>query len=801
MVRKALLLIVFISIYGGVYAQFSSVTISGQVKNSKDTIVSFVNIQLFKWQDSSYVAGTISDENGRFSLPNIFPAEYYILFSLPGHDTLKQTIFVGTLSEFIDLGIIKINPRVTEFSSFKVSGKKNIEFEQPEKKTFTPDKNISQTGGSVLQIMQNLPGVTIQDGKIMIRGSDKVIILIDGKQTALTGMGGQANLDNIPASSVERIEIINNPSSRYDANGNAGIINIILKKGKKEGFHGKAGLSTGLGALWIKKENLPNIRQQYSMTPKLNPTFGFNYRTKKINVFFQGDLFYNPTLNKNEFITRTYDSGLVIKQQTKRNRNTSVGTVRAGFDYDINKSNLFSFSTLFSSEKILDNGDQPFFNENLTDRRRLWQFVENEIKTTATTLASFNHKYSQPGRHLNISLAYTFHRENERYDFTNILPTYTGYDAFHFISNEHVFEAALDYIKPLKFGRVEMGGKYRKRYIPTNMQFFPGLNSPLDSSAGGQAQYNEDIPAIYSNYAFENKKLELEAGLRLEYVKVQYIIPQGHPTYSSNGYNYIKPFPNLRFAYKFDKRNKFSLSFNQRVDRPEEFDIRIFPKYDDAEIIKVGNPALKPQFTSTIEIAYKHIREASSLYTSIYYRISEGTITRIASVVPPNTTIYSVMQNAGKSYQTGLEILYSFKIKKWFTCNSSATVYNNTINSFSIENKYPISHQYTSQTEKLYSGNFKINTLFDLKKTLSIQVTGIYLAPDLIPQGRIGQRFSLDAGLKRVIQGGKGEIFANATDLLNTMVIRKDIQGVGFNYSSRDYYETQVIRLGYNYKF
>ena len=139
--------------------------------------------------------------------------------------------------------------------------------------------------------MQNLPGVTVQDGKVQLRGNDKVTILIDGKQTAMTGFGNQTGLDNIPASSIERIEIINNPSSKYDANGNAGIINIIMKKNKQEGFNGKVGFTTGLGALWVRKENLPTIRPQYTFTPKVNPSLSLNYRKEKINIFFKRTIY------------------------------------------------------------------------------------------------------------------------------------------------------------------------------------------------------------------------------------------------------------------------------------------------------------------------------------------------------------------------------------------------------------------------------------------------------------------------------------------------------------------------------
>ena len=670
-----------------------------------------------------------------------------------------------------------------------------------DKKTFNVSDNISQTGASVMDAMKNLPGVTVQDGKVQLRGSDKIAVLVDGKQTALTGMGSQSGLDNIPASAIERIEIINNPSSKYDANGNAGIINIIYKKEKKEGLNGKIGMTAGAGALWVKQENYQTIRPQYTATPKLNPSISLNYRKNKVNVFLQADNLYTKTLNKNEFVDRYYDNGTVVKQQTVRNRTTNVVTGRTGFDYYVNDYNTINASVLFSSEKILDNGDEPFFNNDLSRRQRLWRFIEDELKTTATASVGWQHKFKQPGRSLSVSGNYTYHRENEQYFFTNILPTYTGLDSFKLLSDEHVADFSADYVQPLKYGRIEGGLKFRYRYIPINMRFIPGLNSPLDTNAGGWANYTETIPALYGNYVFENKKFELEAGVRVEYVAVQYDVNPNHNTYKSDGYNYTQPFPNLRLAYKLNDKNRISFFYNRRVDRPNEVDIRIFPKYDDAEIIKVGNPALAPQFTNSLELGYKTSWGNGYFYSAAYHKIMDATITRIASVVPGSTLIYNIFQNAGRSYNTGLEMLLSYNIGKKVVLSLNATGYRNEIEAFTVVNKYPQQNTFTAAKQEMFSGNVKLNGLFHLPYKTDAQLTAIYLAPDIIPQGKIYSRFSIDMGVKKAVQKGKGELFLNATDIANTLRIKKQVQGDRFNYLSTDYYETQVFRVGYNYKF
>jgi outer membrane receptor protein involved in Fe transport len=784
------------------FSQNKGVTISGLIKDKANkSALSYVNVVLKTEKDSAFVTGTVSNEEGRFTLSNVIPNNYYFEISFIGYVTKRQSIYVGSLSEFLDVSTIDLEEDIKTLGEVVVSAKQDEVGGKMDKKSFKVEDNISQSGGSVLQTMQNLPGVTVQDGKVQLRGNDKVTVLIDGKQTALTGFGSQSGLDNIPASAIEKIEIINNPSSKYDANGNAGIINIVMKKNKQEGFNGKVGFTTGLGSLWVRQENLPTIRPQYQFTPKINPSLSLNYRKKKINVFFQADNLYTQTLNKNEFVTRTYDDGTIINQQLKRNRNTNFFTSKTGFDWSINQNNTLTISALFGSEKIIDRGDQPFFNADNTVRKRLWQFLENELKTTVMATAAYQHKFKQAGHLLNIGFNYTFHREDEKYFYDNYLPTTTGTDAFKLLSDEQVYDFNFDYIKPLKYGRIETGVKLRNRNIPTNMQFIPGVNSVLDTSAGGWATYKELIPAVYGNYIFENKKWEAELGLRIEYVKIQYDVNPNHNTYKSDGYNYTQPFPNARLAYKINDRNKISFFYNRRVDRPNEVDIRIFPKYDDAEIIKVGNPALRPQFTNSFELGYKTSWDKGYFYSAAYHRFADGTITRISSIAPNSNLIYAIFQNAGRSYNTGLEIVLTQEVAKWYSFNLNLNGYHNQINAFSVENKYPVPNTFSADKQEIISGNIKLNNTFHLPKNFDAQLTAIYLAPDIIPQGKIAQRFSLDLGIKKSLQKGKGELFLNATDILNTMIIKKEIQGQGFKYISTDYYETQVIRLGYNYKF
>lgn len=786
------------------WSQTQNITVSGKIidANLKDPLA-YVNVVLKETNtNNNIVAGVITNDEGIFTLENISSANYTIEVSFIGYKSYTNTVYVGENSKYLDLGTIALEEDVSQLDEVVITSKKEAIGSKMDKKTYAVSANISQGGGTVLQSLKNLPGITTQEGKVQLRGSDKVLVLIDGKQTAITGFGNQNGLDNIPASAIERIEIINNPSSKYDANGNAGIINIILKKESQNGFNGTLGLTTGLGALWERKENLPGIRPQYKMTPKINPSVALNYRKEKINFFLQADNLYTETLNKNEFTTRSYDDGTVINQQLKRNRNTNFFTSKAGLDWFMNDNNTLTVSGLFSKESIKDYGDQPFYNQQLTEQLRLWQFLEDEVLTAAMFSANFEHKFSQPGHKLNASFNYTFDREDEKYFFTNTTPSFVEEESFFLIADQKVVDVALDYSKPLKHGLLETGFKFRNRVIPTDMQFNPSNeNSVLDTGADGKAEYKEIIPAVYANYTYETENWEAEAGLRVEYVNLEYQVDPNHNTYQSDGYNYFQPFPNARISYKINDKNRLSAFYNRRVDRPDEVDIRIFPKYDDAEIIKVGNPALNPQFTNSFELGYKNQWNKGYLYTALYHRITDGTITRIATTEGDSNLIYNVSHNAGNSFNTGVEIVVDKKLSDIWSANLNMNGYYNKIDAFSVLNKYPVENTISIPQQTAYSGNIKLNVSAKLPKEIEAQLTSIYLAPDIIPQGKIKSRFSIDFGIKKPIQNNKGELFLNATDLFNTLVIKKEVNGETFNYTSDDYYETQVIRLGYKYKF
>jgi outer membrane receptor protein involved in Fe transport len=798
-----LVLALLVPAFLGAQSSSTGVTVFGRVQDAATKApIPFLTVQLRAEKDSAFVAGRLTDGTGAFTFAGLKKGVYLLDARLIGFEPLRQRVLVGELSAFLDLGVLPMVAVTRTLSEVVVTTKADEVASAMDRKSYSVTENTGQAGGSVLQAMSTLPGVTVgQDGKLQLRGSDKVAVLIDGKQTALTGVGSQTGLENLPASAVERIEIINNPSAKYDANASAGIINLILKKEDQDGINGRIGMMAGAGALWEKQANLPSVGPQFRYTPKWNPSFALNRRAGATNSFVSGDWLYAPTLNKNEFATRRYDDGSVITQQIRRNRRTDYATLNAGVDHAFDAQNTLTVSGLFNREKILDDGDNPYFRNGFSDRYRLWEFLEDEVKYTAFATAVFTHRFREPGHTLLLTSNYSFHREDEKYFFTNTLPARTGQDSFALLSDEHVVDLNADYTRPLRQGRVEAGFKGRYRSIPVNMRFFPGPQSPIDAGAGGWADYRELIPALYTNYVFEGPRIELEGGLRVESVHVDYDVNPDHNTYKSDGYQYFQPFPNVRAAYKFDDANKLSLFFSRRVDRPNEVDIRIFPKYDEPELIKVGNPALQPQFTTSVDLGFKSGWAQGSLYTALYHRVIDATITRIATQAPGSTLLYNVFQNAGRSWNTGAELVWQQTLTDRVALTANANVYQNTVAAFTVVNRYPVPVTFAAPRQEMVSGNVKLNVSLKAPGDWETRVSTVYLAPDLLPQGRIASRTSLDVGLKRNVLRGRGEIVISATDLLNTMQIRRSIRGTGFRLESTDYLETQVVRVGYSWKF
>lgn len=798
-------LFIILMLCGWCTTVYGQSVVSGRVidKTSKSPL-EYVSIAVVN-HAGTFVRGVVTNTHGRFTVNDLKKGSYRFRFSCVGYRTDSLKVNIGEVNHIYDMGTIPVSEEVASIGEVVVEGQANMVSGKLEKKTFNVVDNIAQAGGSVLEVMRNLPGVTVdREGKVFLRGSDKVVVLIDGQQSSLTGFGNQKGLDNISAAHVDRIEVINNPSAKYDAQGMAGIINIIYKEEKKEGLNGEAGFNFGLGELTKRKDNLPDIMDKYSFTPKYSPSVNLNYRTNKINLFLQSDAMFRKKVNSNEFTTRRYTNGSRdLLSQFLENREQQQYTVKLGLDWWMGKNDQLTFFALFEDEYHIDRGHVPYDYLDGGGRKRFWTWAEDERTWAMNYQAAYKHQFAQAGHVLEASFLYTHGVEDEVFPFTDLSEFRNSTDETRLVAKEKIAALKVDYVKPLFNGRLEAGTKMQWRSIPITYNLFPGENSILDPNLGRWSDYQEDIYAWYANYVFESKYVDVEAGVRAEKAVTDYRVDPMNQYYKSErADSRLNLFPNVRISFRLTDAHKISLFYNRRVDRPGEFDLRPFPKYDDPEILKTGNPYLKPQFTEVMEMAYKASWNSGSLFLAGYYKTIRDPFTRVYVRDPYQWDVLNgVTQNLGRGKNYGLEVVLEQQITKKWNVNAGFNWYKNVIGAFDGEILYPTKQSFSFEETKGNTWNVKLNTSLKVTQSLDVQGAYIYYAKDVIPQGVIDGRGSLDIGLRKKALDGRLEFSLSATDLLNTFQMRQTVDGQEFTMHKANYYETQVVTCGLKYRF
>ena len=783
----------------------SNATISGQVisTETKETVpYAMVAVRTL---ENDIVNGGITLEDGSFVINGVDKGKYLVSVSCLGYEQYEVEILVGELNQHYDIGKIQLANSDTELNEVIVSG--NRLNGQPEEKIYDMRDNIAQSGGTVMDAMKAMPGVTFsQDGKLVLRGSDKVIVLMDGKQSSLTGFGNQKGLDNIPAANIERIEIINNPSAKYDARGMAGIVNIIYKKDKQKGLHGDVGFAYGLGALAKRRADLPTELGSFSPTPKYIPSVDLHYEREKIGMFLQSEVLFQQKLPNNEFTTRNYNDGRVIVSQVPENRVQDHYILKAGMDYRLNDNNIITFSGIYDWENHVDTAQVVYLNELDGSRNRYITWNEEEITGYMNFTTQYEHKFRQAGHTLHASLLYAKGWEDETYYINDSSALRAnGREVTNILATEHTSSIMVDYVKPLKAGRVEAGSKFQLRYLPVEYTQQRGVNSILFDGLGNWTKWGESIYAVYGNWVRERDNHDIEAGLRTEYTTVYYDMDTANAYYKQDDtYDYLKLFPMVRVGYKVNERNKISLYFNQRVDRPGEPELRMYAKSDDHELIKVGNPYLRPQYTRSMEVAYKTSWNNGSMMVSLYHRAIQDPYMRLYARDTTQTdydVVLKIYANTGEAANDGVEVIFNQAISDFWKLSGNINYYRNKIFGYAGKLLFPYEHAYTIDETTDNTWDIKLINTFTLLKDMQIQLTGLYMAPKNIPQGRQLSRSSIDVGLNKKLWKGKAEITLSATDIFNKYGIRQNVKGEGFDALYENYYETQVVRLGLKYRF
>ena len=783
------------------------ITISGRVTEADtDLPLAFATATINEITSGTLVSGAVCDAEGRFALIGMFQGEYTISISYVGFEEHRQNLLVGELNENFDLGNIRLFPSSESLEEVSVSAQKSNVSTELDRFIYDAEDMLAQSGGSVLDAMKTMPGVTVdQEGKVILRGSDKVVVLIDGKQSSLTGFGNQKGLDNIPVANVDRIEIINNPSAKYDARGMAGIINIIYKKEKEEGFNGDVGFAYGIGALTKPKADLPTQLGSYSANSKYIPSLNMNYRRNKVNFFLQSEAMFLNQLPNNEFTTRYYEDGRITASQVPENRTQQHYIIKGGVDFLFNEKNTLTLSGIYDWESHVDTSQVPYIDMLSGERYRYIAWNEEEVTGYMNYAATYKHKFAQAGHELDISAQYTKGWEDETYYLHDSSSVRQGEDVTNILATEHTTNLQLDYTKPLKSGRLEAGSKIQRRRLPVEFTVWPGENSVIYPGLGSWSDWGENIYAAYANYVYELTHLDVEAGIRAEQTNVFYNIDPANIYYDQNdAYDYFKLFPSIRLSYKINQHHRLSAFYNKRIDRPGEPELRIFAKSDDQELLKVGNPYLRPQYTQSFELAYRLKWESGMVLLSGYYKLIDDPYMRIYTEDTTNVSydvIVKTYANTGSAQNTGLELVFSQQILEIWKLSGNANIYRNSIDAYEGSLLFPYPHTFAIISSAENTWDAKLSNTFSINDNLELQLTAVYYAPKNIAQGRQLSRSSIDFGITHKLFEGKGEISFSASDIFNNFGIRQEIYGDGFTAVYENYYETQVFRVGLKYKF
>lgn len=737
-------------------------------------------------KNNNFITGVISSDDGSFQLLTTENDSITLVVRYVGYETIARPLYISG-DRILNLGDINIVPSASEMATVTVTGKPEERTESLETKTYQIENNIASTGGTILDMLQTIPGLNVDtEGNIKLRGSNKIGFYIDNKPSALLGAGRTATLKQIPASSIEKIEVITNPSARYDPDGMAGIINIIFKEEKREGFNGEAGFTFGWNDIFL-------------------PSVSVNYRKKNINLFGNFDGIWKEFQNNNRLTTRTNNqTGEVQKQWYMTMEPVDAKIYRTGVDYFFgkNQNNQLTFYWQYLDEYEENNGYvkyRDFSADGEWQSGKLRNLRELEYNDVMDFALEYKRLLNKPGKELNSGIIYSSAHEQEIYYFNEnildnndniiaekILDEKTDLDNFN--STWNIFA---DYVQPFgDNGKVEAGYKSIIREINLDHLWYD-LASGSDILLSGRNYryiYNEQIHSIYGVMTNAAKKVNYELGLRLEQVFTNSQEDSSQYTFENN---YFRIYPSLKLGYTFSESHQLLFSYSGRVNRPDFEQLNLIPKFVDPLNLTAGNPELDPEYVHSLELGYKKQWEIGYVQIAGFYKDIRKPIFETVEVDTSGVATYTP-RNFDKGYNGGAEILAGFNLFKWWEINGSCTWFRNGLAE---------SDKYGTPERTDYSWNAKLSSQNNIGNSWKFQADGWYNAPLITPQGKILEEYTLDVALNKTFLKGKCEVSLRVTDLFNTLDRKEEFTADDYNITLADNYETRFFYVGIKYKF
>ncbi|WP_338792872.1 TonB-dependent receptor [Bernardetia sp. MNP-M8] len=715
-------------------AQEQKTTVFGKLVEAESAQpVPYATVALYVPNTNELITGITSDEEGKFSISTT-KTDFYVKISFMGYETKTLTEF--TISEGnANLGTISLAPDTQLLNQIVVEGETSKMVFQLDKRVFNVGKDLSTTGGSALDVLNNVPSVNVNiEGEVSLRGSGGVQILINGKPSILAD-GGNA-LGTITADMIESIEVITNPSAKYEASGTSGILNIILKKEEKKGWNGSISANTG-------------IPDNHSIGGSINR------RTEKFNLFTQFGAGYRSIPTQNETRSLNLLNGQTILSDGEEFRNETFFNITLGTDYHLNKYNVFTLSGNIAYE-IEDqpsetnfsflNGEQQLVsrwrrNETTEATNPKWQYEFNWTKTFKNN-EEHTFQVSALGSSFGKDLSSLFidtTLEGENVDSNQLTAT-------TFQQTDYTFKA--DYVNPLSENyTIETGALYVINDVGNNFEVQDFVNGEYVDNLDftNNFEWNQKVLGVYATGAFESEIWGVKAGLRVENTDLQTLLTT---TNQSNSQNFTNLFPSLHTSYKASENLSLQAGYSRRIFRPRLWDLNPFFNIRNNFNIRTGNPNLQPEFTDSYELTSIYEIGEASMSSSVYHRYTTDVVERISSF--EDNVTYTTPQNIGTNAVVGFETNGKYSPMKWLT-------FNGNFNYSYFDRKGVFESQNFDFTGNRWS--LRLDSKIKLPADIDLELTGDYRSGFETVQGKQSGFAFMNVGLRKKFI--KGKVVAN----------------------------------------
>ena len=754
----------------------------------------YVDVALFKQGSKNLTAGITTDSLGVFKLPSVENGAYTLRVTFIEYTTLNKAITVS--GDSVDVGTLALQVKTKNLKEVEVVGQAPQMRLDIDKKVFSVDQNITAAGGSATDILKNIPSVDVDtQGNISLRNNSNVEVWIDGKASGLTADNRAQVLEQMPAESIESVEVMTNPSSKYNPEGSAGIINLVMKKNHKAGYYGS--VSAGLF---------------YPFGGTLGQSLGagINYTSSKIDAYV--NLGYRAmNFHGGGYTDRNTNSGITNTSLNQNNVMTNAFSglfTRAGIDYHLDARNTIGLSGFGLAGSGNTSNDISYLLTNLarSPSTILRDYTQNNTGTSTRPSINLNLDYTHDfnkGSNLMANLSYSVHNrgsDNSYVQQNTGSSTPQSEIAQNTTSDNKTGEFKLDYTNKISAdSKLEAGWQSDVSNITTSSSGFDNLLVVNIPSYSDNFNYDEQIHAAYLTYGTKIDKLSFQGGLRGEYFWKQSTNTTSTGIQPIAAKTYLELYPSVYLTYALPNDNEFQLNYTRRVNRPRGQQINPFRNYSDSTRISYGNPDLNPEYTSSVEFNYLKTWGDQTLSASAYYHYTNNVIENVQFL--NGTTMESTFLNVSNSQNTGLELISKNRLFKILNLTTSLNVYYSKLDSARYVNPYDatITTPLPGQSNFSWTGSMLANFL--MSKTLSGQITARYTSPQIISQGLKQEKYSIDLGVRQTFLDRKLSLNLNVRDLLNSNKDRTTTSGAGYSQASESYFNARMINLSVSYNF